>query len=112
MKALNQSFQTAAEQFRVIEAVGSPVFVRRDRGREIWEEIQRSAVYQEVKMLLKEAQQFVVNVPPYELEKLGESKGVLEWEDKMGMYVLNEMYYDEKTGLSGETGDTMPFYGF
>ncbi len=112
VKALNQSFQTAAEQFRVIEAVGSPVFVRRDRGREIWEEIQRSAVYQEVKMLLKEAQQFVVNVPPYELEKLGESKGVLEWEDKMGMYVLNEMYYDEKTGLSGETGDTMPFYGF
>ncbi|MDE6127664.1 MAG: hypothetical protein K2G16_00530, partial [Lachnospiraceae bacterium] len=68
--------------------------------------------YKEINMLLKEAQQFVVNVPPYELEKLGESKGVLAWEDKMGMYVLNEMYYDEKTGLSGETGDTMPYYGF
>ena len=36
-----------------------------------------------------------MNVPPYELVKLGESKGVLEWEDKMGMYVLNEMYYDD-----------------
>lgn len=112
VKALNQSFRTAAECFRAIEAVGSPVFVRRGRGREIWEEIQRSTAYQEIKALLKEAQQFVVNVPPYELEKLGESKGVLEWEDKMGMYVLNEMYYDEKTGLSGETGDTMPYYGF
>lgn len=112
VKALNQSFRTAAECFQAIEAVGSPVFVRRGRGREIWEEIQRSTAYQEVKALLKEAQQFVINVPLYELKKLGESKGVLEWEDKMGMYVLNEMYYDEKTGLSGETGDTMPYYGF
>ncbi len=112
VNALNQSFRTAAEKFQAIEAVGSPVFVRRGRGRKIWEEIQRSTAYQDVKMLLKEAQQFVVNVPPYELKKLGESKGVLEWEDKMGMYVLNEMYYDEKTGLSGETGDTVPYYGF
>lgn len=111
-KILNQSFRTAAECFRAIEAVGSPVFVRRGRGREIWEEIQRSEGYLKIKALLKEAQQFVVNMPPYELVKLGESKGVLEWEDKMGMYVLNEMYYDEKTGLSGETGDTMPYYGF
>lgn len=111
-KMLNQSFQTAAEHFRVIEDIGNPVFVRRGRGREIWEEIQRTTEYKEINMLLKEAQQFVVNVPPYELEKLGESKGVLAWEDKMGMYVLNEMYYDEKTGLSGETGDTMPYYGF
>ncbi len=111
-KMLNQSFQTAAEHFRVIEDIGNPVFVRRGRGREIWEEIQRTTEYKEINMLLKEAQQFVVNVPPYELEKLGESKGVLAWEDKMGMYVLNEMYYDEKTGLSRETGDTMPYYGF
>ena len=111
-KMLNQSFQTAAERFSVIEDIGNPVFVRRGRGREIWEEIQRTTEYKEINKMLKEAQQFVVNVPPYELEKLGESKGVLSWEDKMGMYVLNEMYYDEKTGLSGETGDTMPYYGF
>lgn len=111
-KMLNQSFKTAAEHFSVIEDIGNPVFVRRGRGREIWEEIQQTTEYEKINKLLKEAQQFVVNVPAYELEKLGESKGVLAWEDKMGMYVLNEMYYDEKTGLSGETGDTMPYYGF
>lgn len=111
-KALNQSFRTAAECFNVIETVGNPVFVRRGQGQEIWEKIQRSSDYQEIKLLLKEAQQFVVNVPLYELEKLGESKGVVQWEDKMGMYVLNEMYYDDKTGLNGEIGDTMPQYVF
>ncbi|MBD5497563.1 MAG: CRISPR-associated helicase Cas3' [Lachnospiraceae bacterium] len=111
-KMLNQSFKTAAEHFSVIEDIGNPVFVRRGRGREIWEKIQRTTEYKEINKMLKEAQQFVVNVPPYELKKLGESKGVLAWEDKMGMYVLNEMYYDEKTGLSEETGDTMPYYGF
>ena len=111
-KALNQAFRTAAEHFNVIEAAGNPVFVRRGRGREIWEEIQRHSDYKEIRSLLKEAQQFVVNVPLYELKKLGESKGVVQWEDKMEMYVLNEMYYDDKTGINGETGDTMPQYIF
>ena len=96
----------------MIETGGDPVFIRRGRGKEIWEEIQRASEYKEIKQLLKEAQQFVVNVPLYELKKLGESKGVIQWEDKMGMYVLNEMYYDDRTGLSGEIGDTMPQYVF
>ena len=30
----------------------------------------------------------------------------------MGMYVLNEMYYDDKTGITGEISKNMPFYGF
>ena len=115
MRALNQSFRTAAEHFSVIEDGGEAVFVPRGRGKEIWEEIQRntkdrSTGYQAIKGLLKEAQQFVVNLQKYEIEKLG--KGVIRWEDEMGMYVLNEMYYDEKTGISGEISDNMPFYGF
>ncbi len=112
IKALNQAFHTAANYYNVIETGGDPVFIRRGRGKEIWEEIQRASEYKEIKQLLKEAQQFVVNVPLYELKKLGESKGVIQWEDKMGMYVLNEMYYDDRTGLSGEIGDTMPQYVF
>lgn len=111
-KALNQAFRTAADYFNVIEDSGNSIFVRRERGKEIWEEVQKSTEYKAVKALLKEAQQFVVNVSLHELKKLGESKGVIQWEDKMGMYVLNEMYYDEKIGLTEETSDTMPYYGF
>lgn len=115
MRALNQSFRTAAEHFSVIEDGGDAVFVPRGRGKEIWEEIQRNTRdrgtgYQAIKGLLKEAQQFVVNLQKYEIKKLG--KGVIRWEDEMGMYVLNEMYYDEKTGITGEISDNMPFYGF
>lgn len=115
MKALNQSFRTAAEHFSVIETGGDSVFVPRGRGREIWEEIQRSAKdknagYEVKKGLLKEAQQYVVNLQEYEIKKLG--KGVIQWEDEMGMYVLNEMYYDEKTGITGEISDNMPIHMF
>lgn len=115
MRALNQSFRTAAEHFSVIEDGGEAVFVPRGRGKEIWEEIQRntkdrSTGYQAIKGLLKEAQQFVVNLQKYEIEKLG--KGVIRWGDEMGMYVLNEMYYDEKTGITGEISDNMPIQMF
>ncbi len=115
VKALNQAFRTAAEHYSVIEGGGDSVFVPRGRGKEIWEEIQRNLKnkdtgYQAKKRLLKEAQQFVVNLQKYEIEKLG--KGVIGWEDEMGMYVLNEMYYDKKTGITGEISDNMPFYGF
>lgn len=111
-KALNQSFRTASEYFQVIEEGGDPVFVRRNRGKEIWEEVQRARDYGNVKELLKEAQQYVVNVMPHELRKLGEGRGVIQWDDRMEMYVLNEMYYDESTGLSGEIGGEMPQYLF
>lgn len=115
MKPLNQAFRTAAEKFNVIEDEGNPVFVPRDRGKVIWEEIQSNekhgdVSYEEMKALRKEAQQYIVNLRKYEIEKLG--KRVIRWEEKMGMYVLNEMYYDENTGITGEIGGTMPFYGF
>lgn len=115
LKALNQAFRTAADHFSVIEDDGNAVFVPIGRGKEIWEEIQRNlkhrdAGYETIKKLVKEAQQYVVNLRKYEMEKLG--KEVIRWEDEMGMYVLNEMYYGEKTGITGEINGNMPFYGF
>lgn len=115
IKALNQAFRTAAEHFSVIEEGGYSVFVPRGRGKEIREEIQRNGEqrnteYKVIKELLKEAQQFVVNLQRYEIEQLGE--GAIRWEDKMGMYVLNELYYDEKTGITGKISGGMPLYGF
>lgn len=114
IKALNQAFRTAAEHYRVIEEGGNSVFVPRGRGKEIQEEIQnlrrtKNAEYEQIKKLLKEAQQYVVNLRDNEIKELG--KGVIWWEDEMGMYVLNEMYYDEKAGITGEIG-TMPYCGF
>lgn len=114
MKALNQAFRTAAEHYRVIEEGGNSVFVPRGRGKEIQEEIQnlrrsKNAEYEQIKKLLKESQQYVVNLRDNEIKELG--KGVIWWENELGMYVLNEMYYDEKAGITGEIG-TMPYCGF
>lgn len=111
-RALNQAFRTAADHYNVIETSGEPVFVRRKRGSEIWEKVQKSGDYAELKKLLKEAQQFVINVPGHEWKEIGGGKGVVDWDEKMGMYVLNEMYYDDKTGFTGEVSQNMPYYGF
>lgn len=114
VKVLNQAFRTAAEQYRVIEEGGNSVFVPRGRGKEIWDEIQNlrksnNTEYEQIKELLKQAQQYVVNLRDNEIKELG--KGVVQWEDEMGMYVLNEIYYDEKAGITGEIGN-MPYCGF
>lgn len=114
MKALNQAFRTATEHYRVIEEGGNSVFVPRGRGKEIWEEVQnlgesKNIEYERIKKLLKQAQQYVVNLRDNEMKELG--KGVVWWEDEMGMYVLNEMYYDEKAGITGEIGN-MPYCGY
>lgn len=115
VKALNQAFKTAADLFSVIEEGGNSVFVPRGRGKEIWEALQRSGKssrteYGQIRSLFKEAQQYVVNLQNYEIEKLG--KGVIHWEDRMGMYVLNEMYYDEKAGITGEISSNTPIQLF
>lgn len=111
-KILNQSFRTAADHYKVIEETGNPVFVPREEGKRIWEEVQRSTDYGKLKTLLKKAQQYIVNVPQHELKKMGEGRGIVHWDEKMEMYVLNEMYYDEKTGLTGEISENMPCYRF
>lgn len=109
-KTLDQSFRSAAEAFRAIEESGEAVLVTRGRGKEIWEEAQKNADYKKRKGLMKEAQQYVLNLRKNELKKAGQ--GVIHWDDKLNMYFLNEMYYDEKTGFTGEICENMPFYDF
>lgn len=105
---LNQAFKEAAKQFEAIEKIGEPVFVPRGEGHALWEKVQTVQNRKEYKTLLKEAQQYIVNVNEKQLKKIGSEKGVLFWEEKMNMYVVNEMYYHEKKGLIGETGETIP----
>lgn len=106
-KPLNQAFKEAAEQFEAIVQNGEAVFVPRKEGHTLWEQIQRQQDINEYKRLLKKAQKYVVNVDKQLFQKLAE-KGVLHRDEKMNMYVLNEMYYHEKKGLSSETGETIP----
>lgn len=111
-KILNQAFKTASENYSVIEERGCTVFVLREHGKILWEEVQKTDDYSEIKGVLKKMQQYTLNISERELAELGEKEGIIFWDEKIKMYALNEMYYDEKTGLTGNTIKSMPCYHF
>lgn len=109
-RILNQAFKEAAEQFEAIEENGESVFVPRGDGHVLWEEIQKTDDSDEYRNLLKQAQQYVINIRRNQLNKL--EKGVIHWEDRMNMYMLNEDYYHEKKGFQEEIGETIPLLNY
>lgn len=111
-KILSQAFRTAAEKFCVIVDKGNSIFVPREYGKVIWEGIQDSDSFIDLKKYFKEMQQYVVNISDKELKQMGEKEGILFWDEKIKMYVLNEMYYDAETGLTGEISKNIPYYEF
>ncbi len=105
---LNQAFKEASENFTAIEQNGQPVFVSRKGGKILWERFQAVQDLKEYKRLFKQAQQYVINVNDHLLQEIKKEKGVLFWDEKMNMYVVNEMYYHEKKGLSLEVRENIP----
>lgn len=106
---LNQAFKEAAENFTAIEQNGQAVFVPRKDGKTLWEKFQTVQDWNEYKNMLKQAQQYVINVNDILLQNMKKEKGVLFWDEKMNMYVINEMYYHEKKGLSAQVRENVPF---
>lgn len=111
-KFLNQAFKEAAENFAAIEQNGQPVFIPRGEGQALWEKFQTVQDGKEYRKLQKQAQQYIVNVSERLMRDAKKEKGVLFWDEKMNLYVVNEMYYHEKKGLVFETGENIPFLDF
>lgn len=111
-KALNQSFKEAGEKFRAIESIGQAVFVPRGKGKEILKKIERGVEFEAYKDLLRNAQQYVVNLSKYEIEHLAKCRGVLTYHEHLNMFVVNDMYYDDVTGLTGEVAEEIQLYQF
>ncbi len=99
--ALRQSFKTAGKIFRAIDAPTQSVIVPFGKGKaiiaELCAEYDSSTVYR----LLKEAQQYSVNVFPNIWRKLSERGAVISVREG-DYYYLDERYYSEKFGLSTE----------
>ena len=99
---LRQSFKTAARAFKAIDAPTQAVIVPYGSGKEIIAEL--SAAFEPAKayLLLKQAQQYSVNVFPHVWQRLVKANAVMPVQKGVEIYFLDEQYYSKDFGLSTE----------
>lgn len=94
-----QSFETAGQVFRAIDDNTLSIIVPYKNGKEIIAKLQSDCSLEEKISLLKQAQQYSVNLFFYEREKL---KNAISEINDMGVFVLADSYYSEETGVCFE----------
>ena len=102
---LKQSFMTAANAFKAIDAPTQSVIVPYGQGKALITELCGLAKKFEAASYyscLKQAQKFSVNVFPNVWRKLQDQQAVIEIHPGEGLYYLDERYYSPEFGLSTE----------
>lgn len=98
---MHQALKTAGGLFTVFDESSIDIIVPYDRGTEIIQEV--FAVgdkdYEKLKAILKEAKLYTVSLFKYQKIKL-EEQGALIFVPSAGVYILQDGYYDELTGLN------------
>ena len=98
---LRQSFMAAARAFQAIDAPGRGVIVPYgDAGRAVIADLCAVQLPTEKSKLLRQAQQFSVNVFPHVLEQLRQAEAVYEILEGTGVLFLDSRYYSREFGLS------------
>jgi CRISPR-associated endonuclease/helicase Cas3 len=97
--ALRQSFKTAGNIFKAIDAPTQSIIVPFGKGEAIIADLCAEQDPGEMRRLLQEAQQYSVNVFPNIWRKLIENDAAIPARDG-AFYYLDERYYSEKFGLS------------
>ncbi len=107
---LQQSFKTAGKAFQAIDSPTQAVIVPcDDKGKEIIAGLCADFEPAEAFQLLKEAQQYSVNVFPNVWRQLVEAEAVRPVQEGEEIYYLDERYYSDDFGLSTEEVSTMKF---
>ena len=100
---LHQSFMTAAKLFRSIDAPTRSVIVRYgDEGRKLVNQLCSAFEVEKQYALIKKAQQYSVNLFPYEFEKLAEQNVLYRVQEETEIFYLDYRYYSKITGVSLE----------
>ncbi|XCN73173.1 MAG: hypothetical protein Q3M24_23380 [Candidatus Electrothrix aestuarii] len=104
---LQQSFKTAGQVFKAIDAPTQAVIVPYGKGKQIIGEL--CAEYEPSKAydLLQQAQQYSVNVFPNIWRKLKEAQAVYPVQPGEEIYCLDKKYYSDNFGLSTEVVSLM-----
>lgn len=107
---LRQSFMSAAMAFEVIDTASEGIIVPYDEnGKRIIAELSATPSLEKRANLLKQAQQYSVNLYPHEKSRLQESDALHETQKESGVLYLDERYYSKEFGLSLDSvGDMEP----
>jgi len=98
---LRQSFMTAAKAFKAIDAPTRGVIVPYgEEGKELINELCAAFDVEKQSDLLRQAQQYTVNVFPHELKRLHEQGAVHAIQDGIDILYLHTPYYSDDFGLS------------
>ncbi len=97
---LQQSFKTAGKAFKAIDAPTQAVIVPHGRGKEIIGELCAAFEPAKAYKLMRQAQQFSVNVFPNIWQKLKEREAVRPIQEGEEIYYLEAQYYSDDFGLS------------
>ena len=107
---LRQAFMTAGKAFKVINAPTRGVIVPyRQKGKVLVAKLLSAEFDHEIKPLLRQAQQFTVNVFPDMLTKLKDQKAVAQIASDIEIYCLDGQFYDQQFGLADEPVSPMEF---
>lgn len=98
---MHQTLKTAGGLFTVFDESSIDIIVPYDRGTEIIQEVFAAGNkdYEKLKTVLKEAKLYTVSLFKYQKIKL-EEQGALIFAANAGVYILQDGYYDELTGLN------------
>ncbi|RJP83420.1 MAG: CRISPR-associated helicase Cas3' [Desulfobacteraceae bacterium] len=100
---LCQSFMTAAKLFRSIDAPTRSVIVRYgDEGKKLVNQLCSSFEVGKQYALIKKAQQYSVNLFPFEFEKLATQNALYRVQEGTEIFYLDNLYYSKTTGISLE----------
>ena len=95
-----QSFMTAAEAFKSIDAPTQGVIVPHENGKELISELCAAFDVEKQYELLKHAQQFTVNIFSHTMQHLQKENALHEVQKDTGILYLDARYYDPEFGLS------------
>ncbi len=107
---LMQSFKSAGQIFRVIEAPTRAMIVPYGEGKALIGKLCGEWDPAEMRCALQKAQRYSVNVFPSVWDKLQKAQAVHETIEGSGIYYLNERYYNNAFGLSSDETSDMTFY--
>jgi CRISPR-associated endonuclease/helicase Cas3 len=106
---LCQSFMTAAKLFRSIDAPTRSVLIRYedkeirgDDGKSLVNQLCSAFEVEKQYALIKKAQQYSVNLFPYEFEKLAEQNALYPVQEGTEIFYLDNRYYSKITGIALE----------
>lgn len=100
---LRQSFMTASKIFKSIDAPTQSVIVQYgEEGRKLVSDLCAAFEVEKQYALIKRAQQYSVNLFPYEFEKLKKQEALRRVQEGTEIYYLDLQYYSKITGLSLE----------